>query len=184
MRPGDFNYFDWILVAAVLISMVMAFRRGLVRAIFALLGFVGGFQVAAWTYRIVGEWVMDCRIRMSVPTARIIAFLLIVIVVALVVNGAGGLLQRLLRTVGLGFFDRLLGMLFGFARGCLVAIAILMFTTTFAPQSSAVTNSELTPYLFAVFHDVSFLVPEYLQELMASGAFNYDHSTPPWINRH
>ena len=184
MTISDFNYFDWILIAITAVSMILAFRRGLVRAIFALMGFIGGFQVAAWTYRIVADWILLCRIRMSVPTARIIAFLLIVILVAVVVDGAGGLLQRLLRTVGLGFFDRILGMLFGFARGCLVAIAVLMFTTTFAPQSKAVTNSQLTPYLFAVFHDVSFLVPEYLQELMASGAFDYDHNTPPWINRH
>jgi membrane protein required for colicin V production len=183
MRLADLNYFDWVLIAIVFISMALAFRRGLVRAIFALLGFVGGFQTAAWTYRYVGEWLLACRIPMSVPTARILAFLLVVVIVAAVVDGAGGLLQKLLRTVGLGLFDRVLGMAFGFARGCLVAIAILMFTTTFAPQSSAVTNSELTPYLFAVFHDVSFLVPEYLQDLMASGAFNFDHSTPYWINR-
>jgi len=100
------------------------------------------------------------------------------------VDQAGRLLQRLLRTVGLGFFDRVLGMVFGFARGCLIAIAVLMVITTAVPQWGAVTNSELTPYLFAVSHDVSFLVPEYLQELMASGAFDLNHNSPVWINRH
>ena len=184
MRLADLNYFDWTLLAIVGISMMLAFRRGLVRAIFALLGFIGGFQMAAWFYTDVGEWVLACRIRMSVQTARIIAFVLIVILVAIVVDQAGRLLQRLLRTVGLGFFDRVLGMAFGFARGCLIAIAVLMVATTVAPQSGAVTNSELTPYLFAVCHDVSFLVPDYLQELMASGAFNLDHNSPVWINRH
>jgi len=184
MKLADLNYFDWTLLATVGISMVLAFRRGLVRAIFALLGFIGGFQMAAWFYTNVGEWVLMCRIRMSVQTARIIAFVLIVIVVAIVVDQAGRLLQRLLRTVGLGFFDRVLGMAFGFARGCLIAIAVLMVATTIAPQSDAVINSELTPYLFAACHDVSFLVPDYLQELMASGAFNLDHNSPVWINRH
>ena len=184
MRFGDFNYFDWILVAIVVISMLLAFRRGLVRAIFALLGFLAGFQMAAWFYTDVGEWVLLCRIRMSVQTARIIAFILILLAVAFLLDFAGGLLQRLLRTVGLGVFDRVLGMAFGFARGCLIAIAALMVATTVAPQSEAVTNSELTPYLFAVSHDVSFLVPEYLQELMASGAFNINHTAPAWINRH
>jgi membrane protein required for colicin V production len=184
MKAAQFNYFDWALVTIVGISMVMAFHRGLVRAIFALFGFIGGFQMATWFYTDVGEWVLACRIRMSVQTARIVAFLLIVIVVALVVDQAGRLLQRLLRTVGLGFFDRLLGSAFGFARGCLIAIAVLMITTTVAPQSGAITNSELTPYLFAVAHDVSFLVPEYLQELMASGAFSINHDSAVWINRH
>ena len=184
MRFGDFNYFDWVLVVIVVISMLLAFRRGLVRAIFALLGFIAGFQMAAWFYMDVGEWVMACRIKMSVQTARIIAFILIVLVVAVLLDQAGALLQRFLRTVGLGIFDRVLGMAFGFARGCLIAIAALMVVTTVAPQSEALTNSELTPYLFAVSHDVSFLVPEYLQELMASGAFDFNHNVPVWINRH
>jgi membrane protein required for colicin V production len=184
MKFADFNYFDWLLIAIVVVSMILAFRRGLVRAIFALMGFIAGFQMATWFYRTVGEWLLASRIRMSVPTARILGFVLIVIVVAVLVDQAGGLLQRLLRTVGLGFFDRVLGMAFGFARGCLISIAVLMVTTTFLPQSDTVTTSELTPYLFAVSHDVSFLVPEYLQELMASGAFNFNHNTPVWINRH
>lgn len=184
MSLANFNAFDWTLVAIVVLSMALAFRRGLVRAIFALLGFIGGFLVATWFYTDVGQWVLACRIRMSVQTARIVAFVVIVLVVAMLVDQAGRLLQRLLRTVGLGFFDRLLGAAFGFARGCLIAIAALMVATTVAPQSGAVKNSELTPYLFAVTHDVSFLVPEYLQELMASGAFSINHDSPVWINRH
>lgn len=184
MKFADFNYFDWILIAVVVISMLLAFRRGLVRAIFALLGFIAGFQMAAWFYTDLGEWVLACRIKMSVQTARILAFVVIVLVVAMLVEQAGKLLQRLLKTVGLGVFDRVLGMIFGFARGCLIAIGVLMVATTVAPQSEAVTNSALTPYLFAVSHDVSFLVPEYLQELMASGAFDFNHNTPVWINRH
>lgn len=184
MRLADFNYFDWTLVAIVAVSMVLAFRRGLIRAIFALLGFIAGFQMATWFYTDAGEWLLAARVKMSVQTARILAFVLIVLVVAMLVDQAGRLVQRLLRTVGLGLFDRVLGMVFGFARGCLIAIAVLMVTSTVAPQSDAVINSELTPYLFAVSHDVSFLVPEYLQELMASGAFDFNHNTPVWINRH
>jgi membrane protein required for colicin V production len=184
MNLATFNYFDWTLMTLVVLSMLLAFRRGLVRAIFSLLGFIAGFQVATWFYKEVGQWVLACRIRMSVQTAQIIAFVVIVLVVATLVDQGGRLLQRLLRTVGLGFFDRLLGAAFGFARGCLIAIAVLMVATTVAPQSTAVVNSQLTPYLFAVAHDVSFLVPEYLQELMASGAFSINHDSPVWINRH
>ncbi|HEX3569954.1 MAG TPA: CvpA family protein [Acidobacteriaceae bacterium] len=184
MRLEDFNYFDWTLVAIVIVSMGLAFRRGLVRAIFGLLGFIGGFLMATWFYTDVGEWVLACRIKMSVQTARIVAFVAIVLVMAILIDQAGRFLQRFLRTVGLGLFDRVLGMAFGFARGCMLAIAVLMLATTVLPQSDAVANSALTPYLFAVSHDVSFLVPEYLQELMASGAFNLNHNSPVWINRH
>jgi len=43
MRMADWNGFDWLLVSIVAFSMFMAFWRGLVRAIFGLVGFVGGF---------------------------------------------------------------------------------------------------------------------------------------------
>jgi membrane protein required for colicin V production len=184
MKLSDFNWFDWFLILIVLFSMAMAYRRGLVRAIFGLLGFIGGFLLASWNYELVGDWVLLSRFRMPLTTARIIGFLLIVVVVAVAFEFAGLLLQKILRSVGLGWFDRLLGMAFGFARGCLIGIALLMATTTFAPQSEFLTTSELTPYLFAVTHDVSFLVPQYLQELMATGAFDFKHGPPHWINGH
>ncbi len=175
MRIADFNYFDWFLILMTAFSMVMAFRKGLVRAIFGLLGLIAGFQFATWYYRDVGEWVMASRLKVSLPTARIIAFVLIVIVLSVLLDLAGRLIQKLLRTVGLGWFDRLLGLAFGFARGCLVALAILMLTAALAPQSGALTKSELTPYLFAVAHDVSFLVPQYVQGLMVDGAIDLRH---------
>jgi membrane protein required for colicin V production len=184
MRVADFNYFDWFLIVVVGFSMVMAFRRGLVRAIFGLLGFIGGFQLAAWNYELIGDWIRDSRLKISIPTARIIAFVLIVLVVAVALDQLGRLLQKVLRFVGLAFFDRVLGMAFGFARGCLIGIAVLMVTTTFAPDSEAVTTSALSPYLFAVTHDVSFLVPQYLQQLMLNGAFDLKHNPPHWINRY
>ena len=183
MKITDFNYFDWFLIVVLVFSMIMAFRRGLIRAIFGLIGVIGGFQIATWTYSDGADLLRQCRIKMSIPTARILAFVLIVIAVAVAMNVVGRLLQRVLSRVGLGFFDRIMGMAFGFARGCLIGLALLMVATTVAPQSETITTSVLSPYLFAVSHDVSFLVPQYLQELMWSGAYDFKHGTPAWINR-
>ena len=99
MRIADFNYFDWFLVLIVAFSMVAAFRRGLVRAIFGLLGIIAGFQLAAWNYRMVGDWIDLSRIKVSLSTARVIAFLMIVVVVAALLELAGRFLQKLLRHV-------------------------------------------------------------------------------------
>lgn len=184
MSVVDFNPFDWFLVLLVLFSSIMAFRRGLVRAIFGLLGFIGGFLLAAWNYDIVGDWIYASRLHVNTAMARIIAFILIVAVVSIGLEFAGVVLQRILRTVGLGWFDRTLGMAFGFARGCMLGLVALMATTIFAPQSGVLTTSVLTPYLFAVAHDVSFLVPQYVQESMVNGAIDLKHGSPSWINRY
>jgi len=182
MNYTQWNFFDWLLVAIALISVVMAFRTGLVRAIFGLMGLVGGFQAAAWCYITVGDWISPSRLGWSAPTRRIAGFLVVVLVVAAGLELAGWGLQKLLRKVGMGPFDRVLGAAFGFARGCIIGLAVLMTTATFAPQSEMITTSVLTPYLFAVSHDVSFLVPRYLQQQMVNGAFDFKHTPPHWIN--
>ena len=184
MTVANWNAFDWILVVIVGSSMIMAYRRGLVRAIFGLLGFIGGFQLAAWNYAMVSDWVIQARIRMSVQTARVVAFALIVIVVVIVLDVAARLLQTVLRQVGLGWFDRLLGAAFGVARGCMLAFIVLMVTIQLVPQSQEVGSSVLAPYFLAVAHDVSFLVPQYFQQLMVDGAIDLKHDTPRWIKQH
>ncbi len=184
MRVSDWNAFDWLLMSILLISMGVAYRRGIVRTIFGLVGFFGGLLIASTYYTALGDWIVHIRLLTFAATARILAYLLIVVVAVAGFELAGLLVQKLLRVVGLGFADHLLGVVFGFVRGCVIGIAVLMVTTNFAPQSWVVTTSVLSPYLFGIAHDVSFLVPPYLQQLMAAGAFNFKQTPPDWINRH
>jgi membrane protein required for colicin V production len=184
MRVADWNGFDWLLILIMVVSMGIGFRTGLVRSVLGLLGFVGGFVLAAWNYTWLGDWLNDVRAISSVSTARSVAFLLIVVVVVVAVELISRLMLMTVRAVGLGLVDRTLGAGFGFLRACLIGFALLMIPTTFVPQSKVITASVLSPYLFAVAHDVSFLVPQYLQQLMASGAFNFKQAPPHWINQH
>jgi membrane protein required for colicin V production len=184
MRVTDFNWFDWFLIVIVAFSMVMAFRRGFVRALFGMLGFIGGFALATMYYSEVGDWINTTRLTIAPATARVIGFILIVVAVAAGFELLGRVVQKILRTIGLTFLDRTLGLGFGFARGCLMGIGLLLITTSFAPQSPIITTSILSPYLFAVTHDVSFLVPQELQRLMLSRAFNLQQNPPHWINWH
>jgi membrane protein required for colicin V production len=168
----DWNGFDWLLILITLVSMGFGFRTGLVRSVLGLAGLVGGFVLAAWNYTWLGDWLNDVRVITSIPTARIVAFLLIVVAVAVGVELIARLMLMTVRAVGLGLVDRTLGAGFGFLRACMIGFAVIMIPTTFAPQSKVITASVLSPYLFAVAHDVSFLVPPYLQQRMISGAFN------------
>jgi membrane protein required for colicin V production len=181
---GKLDAFDWIMTMIVGMSMAVAFRRGLVRAIFGLLGLIGGFQLASDTYVEVADRINFYHGIQSETTVRIIAFLLVATVVALGFEFVGRGMQKSLRLVGLGIFDRVLGAVFGFARGCLICIALLMVLCDVAPQSELLVRSALSPYLFAAAHDVSFLVPQYLQQEMVDGAFDFKQGPPHWINRH
>src|SRR5271167_4252745 len=105
---ASWNAFDWLTVIIIVISMALAARRGLVRAIFSLLGFVGGFELASNTYTDVADRISFGHGIHSQTTARIVAFLLIAIGVALAFEVIGRGVQRSLRAIGLSTFDRLL----------------------------------------------------------------------------
>lgn len=184
MRMADWNGFDWMLILVVGFSMGMGFRRGLVRTVMGLAGFVLGFLLAAGNYTRFGDWICDTHIIASTPTARIVAFLLIAALVGIGAELFARLLQKTIHAVGLGLADRFLGAVFGFIRGCMIGIALLMIATTFTPQSKLITSSVLSPGLFAAAHDVSFLVPQYLQQQMIDGAFTFKQNPQHWINRH
>ena len=164
MNLANLNWFDWVLIAILIVSMVRAYVTGLVRAIAGLFGFVAGFEVASWGYVDLGDRIRDQAWITSEYMARTVAFLLIIVVVVAVFEMAGRVLQKKLRTIGLGTLDRILGAGFGFARACLIGIALLMAATIFTPQPDVISNSVLRPYLFTVVHDVSFLIPDFLQQ--------------------
>ena len=164
MSLADLNWFDWVLIAILIVSMVRAYVTGLVRAIAGLFGIAVGFEVASWDYVDLGTRMRDQAWITSEFMARTVAFLVIMVVVVMVFEVAGRILQKSLRTIGLGTFDRILGAGFGFARACLIGIALLIAATIFTPQPDAVSKSVLRPYLFTVVHDVSFLIPDSIQQ--------------------
>ncbi|HWB32629.1 MAG TPA: CvpA family protein [Acidobacteriaceae bacterium] len=178
----QWNVFDWFLVAIAVVSVAMAVRSGLVRAVFGLIGLIGGFQIATWCYVEVGDWISPTRLAWPTAARRTMGFLAVVALVTVGLQLAGWCVQKFLRKMGMGPMDRLLGAAFGFARGCMIGLAVLMAAAIVAPQSEMITTSVLTPYLFAVAHDVSFLVPQYLQQQMVDGAFDFKHNPPHWIN--
>jgi membrane protein required for colicin V production len=96
----------------------------------------------------------------------------------------GRALHRTADAIGLGFFDRLLGAGFGFVRGCLLGVAILMSATAFLPKTDWIENSHLAPYFLAGVHAVSFVVPHDLQQLILDGVAQLKHNAPDWIKPH
>ncbi len=176
-----FNPFDWFLFALLAYSTIMAFLRGFLRELFFFGGLILGIILAAWNYEHVA--LSLAHLITTVTTARIIAFFLIVLGVMLASGLIGRLLSRTVQAVGLGFFDRLLGAAFGFARGCLLGVAILVAAAAFFPKTAWISNSRLTPYFLAGAHAVSFVVPHDLQKQILNGAQELKHNAPDWIKR-
>ena len=157
------NGFDIAVVAVIALSALFAFVRGIVREMLALATWVLGLVLAiAYSGTLSGlfSWVNIA------PVGRhALAFGLILVLVMI----AGAILARslagVIRAIGLGFMDRMLGAIFGVARGLLlVVIFALIAGVTALPKQDWWQNSTfglpladaalaLKPYLPRVWAD-------------------------------
>jgi membrane protein required for colicin V production len=178
----NLNYFDWFLIVVLAWSTIMAFLRGLLLELFGLGGLIAGVLLASWNYPALAP--ILGRVITASAIANVVAFLLIAVVVMIVCALVGKALHHTADAIGLGFFDRLLGAVFGYLRGCLLCVAILMAVTAFLPPAPAVAKSSLSPYFLAGAHAVSFVVPHDLRQLLLNGATRLKHTAPDWIKLH
>jgi membrane protein required for colicin V production len=128
------NAVDVIIIAVLLLSVLVGLWRGLISEVLALVTWIAAFWVA-WKF---GAGVSAHFDRMiQTPVVRLVVgyglcFIAVLIVGALVRFG----IQALVDSTGLGGTDRLLGMIFGFARGLLLVtlIVFLVGLTSFARE--------------------------------------------------
>ena len=173
------NGFDWLLIAVLAVSTAGAFRRGLIRELFALGGLVAGILLASWYYAPAAVWIN--RIFAMGELANVAAFLVVAVGVMVLSAILGKILQKTASAIGLGFLDRLGGAGFGLIRGCLLGVAIMMTIAAFMPSSGWVQKSRLASYFLRGAHAVSFVVPHDFQSLIRKGAEELKHTPPSWI---
>jgi membrane protein required for colicin V production len=173
------NPLDWLLAALLFYSTVRAAMRGFFREAFALGGLILGFLLACWFYHPLAARLHG--LINSSELAQFTAFVLILIATMLLAGLIGSLLRRTASVIGLGFFDRLLGAVFGLIRGCILGTALLMALTAFLPPAPWMASSQLAPYFLRASHAVFFVMPSQLKSQLHDGANRLKHTTPDWI---
>jgi membrane protein required for colicin V production len=140
--------FDFLVIGIVGLSTVFAFWRGFIRVTASLVAWVLGVLAAIHFSDVVGPLLPDFG---ESPAVRfVVAFAIILAAVLIVGALVGFLVSRLLRAAGLGFLDRLLGAIFGVARGILIAVLLVLFAgLTTLPRSDWWQNAQSSPALVA-----------------------------------
>lgn len=135
---------------------VLGLSRGFVLEFFAVAKWIAAMIV---TRLYVAPLTSYLHARFPQPgAAEVLAFGLLFAGVLLAMGLFGGLLKRATSQASLGGFDRLLGAVFGMAKGILLAaIGVLLFTLGYdvvyggsASRPSAFTTSRSYPFLKAV----------------------------------
>ena len=118
------TWFDYAVLAVLAVSILIGIWRGLVREAFSLAGWIAAC-IAALTLAPEAGQLLPANF--ATPFARgVIAGVVIFLVVLIVCGIAGLLVAKALRLAGLGLADRTLGALFGFARGALISLIVVL----------------------------------------------------------
>lgn len=158
---------DWLILMVVAASMLMAAGQGIFVEMFSLAGAVLGFLLAAWNHARVAAWFAPYVKSDAVAAAA--GFLTIFVVVLFGVGLAGRSVSWMMKHAGLSWYDRVLGAVFGFVRGVVVATVVVMGLLAFVPESRITSGSAFGPYLIAGGRMVSKLAPADVRERFARG---------------
>jgi membrane protein required for colicin V production len=120
----DLTIFDYSVLAILVLSILLSMVRGVVREILSLAGWVVAFMVAnsfaAGFAPLLPSGISGESLRLLLAFAAL--FLSSLLAMGLITM----LISALVKTVGLGFADRFMGSLFGFARGLLVVLLMVL----------------------------------------------------------
>ncbi|MBQ9386078.1 MAG: CvpA family protein [Bacteroidaceae bacterium] len=116
---------DWIIMIVMLAGLIGGIVKGVIQQIFSLGGLILGIIVGTLLYEPFATLLLSI-FRMSDQTARIVAFVIILLVVPMVCGLIGKGLSKLVHAANLGFIDRLLGGIFGLFKAVLVMGLVIM----------------------------------------------------------
>lgn len=161
------NVADWIIVLALVVSIIQAASSGFFQEAFGIAGLVVGYLLAAWQYRHLAEHF--AAYISSRWLAEIVAFLAIFFLVMILAGVLGKIVRWIMKEAGLNTVDRVLGGVLGLLRGCLVVAIVLVGMTAFAPNSRWLQNSELSPYFLVVGRAATWVAPAELRAQFYKG---------------
>lgn len=115
---------DYAIIAVVAVSILVGALRGFIKEVFSLVVWAAAFLVAYHFSGDVADLMADA---IALPSARTaMGFAGLFIAVLLVGGLANYLLGKLVQSTGLSGTDRLLGGVFGAARGLALVVAVLL----------------------------------------------------------
>lgn len=132
--------FDYLVLAIIGLSIILSVMRGLLIEALSILGWIAAFFVAK-TYSSQLMPMMPADI--PTESMRILAaFLVLFFATLLVASLLAIALTAIFKKIGLGWLNRLLGAIFGLARGVLI-VCILVFLAglTDAPKDERWRNA-------------------------------------------
>lgn len=170
---------DWLIVVVLIVSVLSAAKAGLMVEVFSLAGLVLGLLLASWDYQTLMPWWAHWFHSQAAVAA--LSFLSIAFGVMILAALAGRVTRWSMKTVGLGWADRLGGAVFGFIKGCVMVMIAVMVVAAFWPHASWLRRSTLAPGFLAMVRQAAVVAPADLEGRIRSGVTDLRKEQPDWL---
>lgn len=148
----DFNYFDVTIGAIILILGIKGFLNGFIKEVFGLAGLVGGVYFASRLSEKAADFIEANFLQLdNTAILKLIGFLAVLIIIWFGATMLGALFSKLTSASGLGFINRLLGLIVGGGKYFIIfALIITALSNVKLLKEKVATytqDSQLYPYL-------------------------------------
>ena len=144
------NYLDIIIAIVLLLFGLKGLRKGLIIEVVTLVAFGVGIYGAMHFSDFTAAHMQDFM-EIDPKYLNTIAFVLTFIILVVLVNLIGRLISKAVKSLNLGFFDKLGGFLFGIIKGVLLCSVLLMVLNNFqllgVLKPEVKEKSKLYPYI-------------------------------------
>lgn len=133
---STFNWIDYTIIAIIALSVLISVMRGFVREVISLVIWVAAIAVSFIFYRYIADLLVNFIHSDSVRlVVSFVGLFLVTLVLGMLINY---LISQLVANTGLSGTDRVLGVIFGIARGVLVVVLLMMLMslTPFSKEAS------------------------------------------------
>jgi membrane protein required for colicin V production len=155
---------DIIIVAIVSISVLIGGFRGVFKEAFSLAAWVIGLWLAFHHYSAAGQFIASFHFHDALSkgiVADIVGFFAILAGVFLVLMTACWLVKNVICLTGLTPIDRILGLVFGLARGVVIVIVLV-----YLAEKTSIINSDMwkNSQLIQPFKIVTLIISNYIPD--------------------
>ena len=147
---------DILILAVIAISSAFGVWRGFVKEILSLLSWIAALLVSrVYSESLAG--ILESLI--DNPSVRYVtAFSVLFVIIIMLGTLLNHFMSKLMVVTGLKTFDRLLGAVFGIARGTVIVLLFLFILNVFVSESEWWRQSTLIPYGMVLIEESQFFI--------------------------
>ena len=147
----EFNYFDLVVSAIILLLGLKGIINGFFKEIFGLIGIIGGIFIASRLGDEVGQYLSDAIFKFDNSAAiGFTGFLATLSAFWLVMILIGAIFKKLSSLSGLGVLDKILGFAFGASKFFLIAAVIAHAAYNIKAVKSTIDSTLSASVLFPI----------------------------------